>query len=58
MLNFSGEKVCICGLAEVLCPQITNKVEPANPRSVTFAEDPKFKFSDLLNLFAGRPSLQ
>jgi hypothetical protein len=24
--KFEGENVCICGLAEVLCPQITEKI--------------------------------
>jgi hypothetical protein len=32
-----------CGLAEVSCPEITNKLDPliANQQSVTFAEDPQ-----------------
>jgi hypothetical protein len=31
MLYLKEEKVCICGLAYVLSPQITKKNSPANP---------------------------
>jgi hypothetical protein len=36
MQYLEGEKVC--GLAEVLSPQITKKPQRANPQSVTFCE--------------------
>jgi hypothetical protein len=48
--------------AEVLIPQITNKLGSANPQSVTFAEgqqifkSAKLPICDLRNLFADRPS--
>ncbi len=40
MVYLKGEKVCICGLAEVLNPQTKKRLAPqiANPQSVTFAE--------------------
>jgi hypothetical protein len=41
MLYFKGEKVRICGFAEVLSPQITKNIGSANQESVTFAEGPQ-----------------
>jgi hypothetical protein len=43
MLYLQEEKVCICGLAEVLSQQISNKNGPqiANTQSITFAKGPK-----------------
>jgi hypothetical protein len=43
MLYFKEEKVCICGFAEVLSPQVTKRLVPkiANPQSVIFAEGPQ-----------------
>jgi hypothetical protein len=43
MLYFQGKKVCICGITEVLSPQITKKIGSANRKSesVTFAEGPQ-----------------
>jgi hypothetical protein len=40
---FVRGKGCICGLAEVLRPQITKRLGPqiANPQSFTFAESPQ-----------------
>ncbi len=39
MLHFSEEKVCICGLAEVLIPQNTKKYSQIeNPQSATLTE--------------------
>jgi hypothetical protein len=40
---FVWRKKFICGLAEVLSPQIIKRFDPqiANPRSVTFAEGPQ-----------------
>ncbi len=42
-IYYSGEKVFICELAEVLSPQITVKLvlQIANPQSVTFADGPQ-----------------
>ncbi len=42
MLYSKGEKVCICGFAEVLCLQITKIFGPQieNLQSGTFAEGP------------------
>ncbi len=44
MLNLQVEKVYICRLAEVLCPQSSNKIGSAKPQSVTFAEGLQINF--------------
>jgi hypothetical protein len=43
---FVRRKVCICGLTEVLSPEITKGLGPqiANPQMVTFAEGPQIKY--------------
>jgi hypothetical protein len=60
MLYLQGEKVCICGLAEVLSKSQT-RLGPqiANPQSVSFAEGPQNEqiICDLRKFFANRPLL-
>ncbi len=43
MLYLPGEKVCICGLGEVLSPEIKKKIGFANRKcaSTTFAAGPQ-----------------
>ncbi len=61
--SFVREKVCICWLAEVLSSQITKKNRYANRKSAKWhicGRTSVRKFADcyLLNIFAGRPSLE
>jgi hypothetical protein len=58
-LYFYGEKLYICGFAEILCPQktlgpqIAKDISSANPQNATFAGCPQIlkkvvrKFADL-----------
>jgi hypothetical protein len=69
MLYLQREKVCSCGLAEVLSPQITNRLGPqiANPQSVTLTKglqnltnylSPQIcRICDLRNFFGDCPPL-
>jgi hypothetical protein len=59
MLYLQGEKVCICGLTEVLSRQITKKIgftQIANPQSVVFAEGRKLADFHFAELIWGPPS--
>jgi hypothetical protein len=63
-LYFLGGKVCICGLVEVISPQISKKIGSANHKvphlrkvrkSNTLFKSANLRICNLLNLFADRP---